>query len=456
MSDFVRPSGWLVLSILCALADLCGTAGAAAESDGSPCQPQWVSMFSGPNALNGPVYALLIHDFGDGPALYVGGKFTMAGNQVVNNIAKWNLKTGGWSPLGQGIGGNFNKVYCLAVYHDLLNGPQLHAGGDFPGVVRKWNGTQWESIGDGSLIYEATSLVTYHNFNGTALYIGGYFEIENQAHSLVKWDGNVLTTANVGFGNKGGGVSSSVVHNDGTGSALYICGNFDGSAFSKGNGLQWTSLWPWGAGTVTALAVLDVGTGPSLFAGCNVAQGGSYLAAGVAKWENGSWLQLGTGFGESCFAESCVGHCNTQAPGGCYCDQACCSFLDCCPDATMICNVCYGGVGGSCSVDALAAFNDGTGRAIYAAGQFGSIGNVEVSNIARWKNNQWSAVNEGISQANPPFIAVRAFSAYQPTNGDPPILFAGGNFTNTVVGDNYLAAQPVRHAPPPTSTAMAA
>ena len=36
----------------------------------------------------------------------------------------------------------------------------------------------------------------------------------------------------------------------------------------------------------------------------------------------------------------CVGFCDTSAPSGCYCDSACMSFGDCCPDVCASCGYC--------------------------------------------------------------------------------------------------------------------
>jgi hypothetical protein len=43
-----------------------------------------------------------------------------------------------------------------------------------------------------------------------------------------------------------------------------------------------------------------------------------------------------------CFVpiETCEGFCGGQAPWGCFCDEACCLFLDCCPDEPITCGNC--------------------------------------------------------------------------------------------------------------------
>lgn len=67
---------------------------------------------------------------------------------------------------------------------------------------------------------------------------------------------------------------------------------------------------------------------------------------------------------EGCELSTCTGFCGGQSPGGCFCDEACVSFSDCCPDVCNSCcnfldfcdqcstciNAC-GGSGGLCSCD---------------------------------------------------------------------------------------------------------
>lgn len=43
-----------------------------------------------------------------------------------------------------------------------------------------------------------------------------------------------------------------------------------------------------------------------------------------------------------CSPLSCHGYCGGQAPGGCWCDELCCGFFDCCPDKYAACGGCGG------------------------------------------------------------------------------------------------------------------
>jgi hypothetical protein len=50
------------------------------------------------------------------------------------------------------------------------------------------------------------------------------------------------------------------------------------------------------------------------------------------------------GFGDCCgdigVCNTCSGICGGQAATGCYCDAGCVGFGDCCPDACALCGAC--------------------------------------------------------------------------------------------------------------------
>ncbi len=72
------------------------------------------------------------------------------------------------------------------------------------------------------------------------------------------------------------------------------------------------------------------------------------------------------------------------------------------------------------TVYALAAFDDGSGQALYAGGNFISAGGVPAAGIARWNGSSWSAVGTGLG-------TVTALAVYD--DGSGPRLYAGGQFT---------------------------
>ena len=70
---------------------------------------------------------------------------------------------------------------------------------------------------------------------------------------------------------------------------------------------------------------------------CSIA---AALAAGCAgelpgelDGERGTWSPSGKADAH----ESCVDHCGEMAPGGCWCDEECAGFGDCCPDYQPVC-----------------------------------------------------------------------------------------------------------------------
>src|SRR6056297_2178290 len=52
------------------------------------------------------------------------------------------------------------------------------------------------------------------------------------------------------------------------------------------------------------------------------------------------------------------------------------------------------GVGGR--ISAFQVFDDGSGPALYAGGDFATAGGVAVNNVARWDGSEWTPLGEGI------------------------------------------------------------
>jgi len=79
-------------------------------------------------------------------------------------------------------------------------------------------------------------------------------------------------------------------------------------------------------------------------------------------------------------------------------------------------------------VHALAVFDDGTGPALYAGGEFVSSGGAPVSKLARWRGGPgavWEPVGGGMSGGD-----VHALSVFD-DDGDgpiPPALYVAGDF----------------------------
>jgi hypothetical protein len=102
--------------------------------------------------------------------------------------------------------------------------------------------------------------------------------------------------------------------------------------------------------SVDALLQWDDGTGPALYAGGMFTHAGLTAANHIAKWNGTSWEPLGQGL--------------TGAT----------SFFP------------------TPHVTALAVFDDGSGLALYASGEFTTAGGVPAHGIAKWNGSSWSSL----------------------------------------------------------------
>ncbi|MCP4246482.1 MAG: hypothetical protein GY778_05485, partial [bacterium] len=169
-------------------------AGGAPRAQGQ-CEPQWLPGEGFPG-LDRDAHAAVVYDDGSGPALYVGGEFTIAGDVFANNIARWDGTS--WSPLGSGMNG---QVRALTVYNgDLIAGGNFTTAGDvFANNIARWDGTSWSVLGSG-MDGQVRALTVY---NGD-LIAGGYFETAGgtPANHVARWDG--ATWSALGSGMSGG------------------------------------------------------------------------------------------------------------------------------------------------------------------------------------------------------------------------------------------------------------
>src|SRR5262245_53284145 len=130
---------------------------------------------------------------------------------------------------------------------------------------------------------------------------------------------------------------------------------------------------------VYALTAFDDGNGPALYVGGSFRRAGPVGVSHIARWDGTSWSALGSGVGE----------------------------------------------GTSQSVLALAAFDDGSGPALYAGGSFGTAGGAPANRIARWDGASWSPLGTGVSGSSEQVSALAVFD-----DGSGSALYVGGSFTN--------------------------
>jgi hypothetical protein len=324
------------------------------------------------DGLDGEVWALTTYDDGAGPALYLGGKFKSAGGSILNGIARWNGTE--LQPLGEGTD---RSVYALAVFDDG-RGPALYAGGDFTTAgtsttfaIARWDGAKWESVGGGlteNPWSAAFALRTFDDGTGTALYVGGNFDHAGQ-----------VATANI----------------------------------AKWNGSTWSALGSGTSGWVNALTSSVVSGVPTLYAGGTFSSIGGVSANRIARW-TGVWSALGSGLSAGDLHALSPWSSGALLAGGEY------------PNLAQRWNGSTWSslASGSTSVQttAISSWDDGRGAAAYFGGSFSDLGTAAGDRISRWNGSSWSGLGTGISSGS-----VSALATAEEMTGSA--LYLGGSFS---------------------------
>ena len=340
--------------------------------------------------VNDAVADIAVFDDGDGPALYVAGAFTQAGGVPANRIAKWDGET--WSSFGPGLD-NFTYIYELEVYDDG-NGPALYAAGDFTTIggvqanrIAKWDGQSWSALGSGIGGSRVSAMVVFDSGHAPGLYVAGLFQSAggSTANSVARWDGASWSPVGGGLPPFGGEVRALVVHDDGSGEAMYAAGNFtsvggvSAMRVAKWNGQSWSALgiglpYPT-TGYVSALASYHDASGPKLVAAGRFQNAGASDRDCVAQWDGQSWSALGAGVGNGFDSE----------------------------------------------VRSLAPFDAGDGPRLFATGHFETASGVGTGGLAVWYGATWAAPYR--TGVNGP-----VYSATVSNIDGEPSLYVGGDF----------------------------
>lgn len=276
---------------------------------------QWSTLGQGIAGLFGDgVKALEVFDDGTGSALYAGGGFNGAGSVVTPSLARWDGVT--WWPLGSGLGapglGFRPEVHALETFDDG-SGPALYVGGAFSvagGVsvhsIARWDGTAWSDVGGGVTEFQVGivhALAVFDDGSGPALYAGGRFDAAGgiAAHGIARWDGTSWTPVGGGFDEFFSRVRAFATFDDGTGEALYAGGFFataggmTANNLARWDGTSWTAIGLTQA--VLALAVHDDGTGPALYVGGEFTRTipDNQILLRIGRWDGAAWTSLATG-----------------------------------------------------------------------------------------------------------------------------------------------------------------
>ncbi len=393
----------------------------------------WISLQGGVSGSSATtVNALAVFDDGSGPAVYVGGHFFFAGNTPVNCIAKWDGAN--WSPLGSGLN---DAVYSLAVYDDG-SGPALIAGGRFTQAggnpasrIAKWTGTAWSALGAG-VNNDVLAIYSFNPGDRSYLYVGGRFSFAGTlaARRFVRWDGAAWSYPGMEFEN--GEVRAITAFDDGEGAALYVGGSFTAMASGparyvvRSNGAAWLNLGGGPNAPVDALLPYAGADGDCLVVGGEFFGVDGIAAEGVARWSGTQWSPAADGINGRVRALAAV---EIDGPNGAAALCAVGSFsTHALPNSDNVARLGPDTWSGFSSayrwapINALAAFDAGSGPALYAGGDFRAIRGAPGDHIARLTPNGWEAVSGGCDGP------VHTMMRYD--DGLEPALIVGGRFLN--------------------------
>ncbi len=329
--------------------------GDIAKWDGS----QWSTIGSvGFGSYSGSVYAMAVFDDGSGPALYVGGRFKEVDGITVNSIAKWDGAR--WSALegpepgGPGVD---SWVEALTAFDDgvdrflVVGGHFMRAGGKKVWRAARWDGERWLGFSGPRRMgfdNDVFSLEVFDAGSGPELYAGGWFVRAggSRAFGVARWDGRrwhrVGDTGQPGFL---GTARDLMGVRTGALEGLYSIGSIidvtqiQADAVARWDGERWVHLpdqpqiddaW--------AAAQFEIGDGQSLFIAGRGSDYGEWARASLNRWDGQGW---------------------SGVPGTFYPDEMSGSFR------------------------ALLVFDDGSGPALYAGGEFELLGEHGSENIAR-------------------------------------------------------------------------
>ncbi|MBX3744124.1 MAG: hypothetical protein KF833_02340 [Verrucomicrobiae bacterium] len=243
----------------------------------------------------------------DGRYLYAGGFFASAGGVTANNIARWDGTN--WSSLGEGVNGSVRSIVASGS-SVFAAGLFTNASGTTANNVAQWDGAKWLALGDGiaPIVQNSFYLGTVHSLavDSTNLIVGGSFRRAGNvaAMNIARWNGSEWQA--LGGGLRVIDASNPLYPENGNVSALAVMNGFiyAGGDFRLAGDINATNIARWSGDT----GWQPVGNGrndPSISAlvpnGNTLYAGGSFLMIGgvqvnrIALWDGNTWAPLGNG-----------------------------------------------------------------------------------------------------------------------------------------------------------------
>ena len=368
--------------------------------------------------------------------IYVGGRFTRAGEVSANRVARFDPQANSWSALGTGANNGISgdetsfpgpSVSALAVDEQgrvYVGGDFTQAGGVSARSVARFDPAtnSWSALGAGV----SFSLGSGGEVNALAIdgqgrvYVGGRFTRAGgvSANNVARFDPQANSWSALGTG-ANNGVSGSVnaLAVDGQG-LVYVGGRFaqavgvSASSVARFNPAtnSWSALGTGGgSGTNDIVRALAVDGQGRVYVGGLFTQAGGVSANSVARFDpaTNSWSTLGTGANNGVTGLPILGIPDLPLPP------------DFPPDFVLP------GIVGALAVD-------GQGN-VYVGGAFTRAGGVSANSVARFNpaTNSWSALgtgsSNGVSGSRNPILPVPSVSALA-VDGQGRV-YVGGDFT---------------------------
>lgn len=234
------------------------------------------------NGMGGPLFALS-HD----PVandLIVAGSFASAGGVKTKGIARWNITSGKWAKLKEGINGTVRSVISV--------GGDVYATGTFATIdgqpvnhLARWSraSNTWAAVGTSPLTTSGFALAA----DEQNIYLGGN-------NGAFVWSGSAWSPLG---GNLNGAVRTIVVQGD----KIYVGGSFSKAGNVNASNIavwdkgtqQWSPLGSGAGGAVNGMAF----NGGDLYIGGQFNDAGGAPCRNVAVWRASTqtWAELGEG-----------------------------------------------------------------------------------------------------------------------------------------------------------------
>jgi len=258
------------------------------------------------NSMPSGLYALCSADVAGTPTLFAAGDLNGQVGSDFDGLARWNGT--GWQQVGSGLGAGLGSVGLALIGHDDGSGPALFVGGQFtvggggPGErIARWNGTSWWPLQSGVNDY-VNALARYDEGAGAKLFAAGEFTSASGvgAARIARWNGS-------GWSALGAGLDAPVLtlctFDDGAGEQLYAGGTFTSAGgtpvqyLARWNGTSWSDVPGGGSnGVILSLCVHDDGRGPALYVGGGFGTIGGITAYNLARFDGSGWEAVGSGF----------------------------------------------------------------------------------------------------------------------------------------------------------------